>query len=95
MRQIKTVQQRIMELKERVSLGAKICRTLLLLFIISLTINSVLAVQLHKAVAKVNEPAPIIVGTGTMEKISDNMFQIVPDEDLETTQLPPLPEHLK
>ena len=87
---MKTVQQRITELKNRVHLTAKANRILLLVILISLTINSVLAVQLHKVSQKANEPAPIIMSTGNLEKISDNVFEIIPDE-----QLPALPLHLK
>ena len=97
---MKTAQQRIMELKERVNIGVKVSRFLLFMVVISLTVNSVLAVQLHRANAKVNaeanKPTPIIVGTGTMEKIGDNMFQIIEDSELEEqAKLPPLPAHLK
>lgn len=84
------VQQRIKELKERVSTSVKMNRFLLLVVVISITINSVLAVQLHKTSEKANQPAPVIMSTGTMEKVGDNMFEIIPDEEL-----PPLPAHLK
>lgn len=87
---MKTVQQRIIELKNRVHLTAKANRILLLVILISLTINSVLAMQLHKVSQKANEPASIIMSTGNLEKISDNVFEIIPDE-----QLPALPSHLK
>jgi len=87
---MKTVQQRITELKNRVHFATKANRILLLVILISLTINSVLAMQLHKVSQKVNQPAPIIMSTGNLEKISDNVFEIVPDE-----QLPALPSHLK
>ena len=87
---MKTVQQRITELKNRTHFMAKTNRVLLLVILISLTINSVLAMQLHKANDKANQPAPIIMSTGNLEKISDNVFEIIPDE-----QLPALPSHLK
>lgn len=87
---MKTVQQRITELRSRVHSTAKANRILLLIILISLTINSVLAVQLHKANDKANQPAPIIMSTGNLEKISDDVFEIIPDE-----QLPALPSHLK
>ena len=87
---MKTVQQRIIELKNRTHFMAKTNRVLLLVILISLTINSVLAMQLHKANDKANQPAPIIMSTGNLEKISDNVFEIIPDE-----QLPALPSHLK
>lgn len=93
---MKTVQQRIMELKARVNMGVKVSRFLLLLVVVSLTVNSVLAIQLHKANIKANKPEPVIIGTGTMEKIGDNMYQIIEDTELEEqTTLPPLPSHLK
>lgn len=48
----------------------------------------------HKSDANV----PTIIGHGTLEKLDDTTFTVIPDEELEQydiDELPPLPSHLK
>ena len=92
---MKTAQQKIKELKQRVALGVKISRVLLVITTVSLITNSILATQLHSVTAKQLESIPTIISTGTMEKVGDNTFTIIPDEDLSSYDLPPVPSHLK
>lgn len=91
---MKTLEQKFTELKNRVSIGAKLCRTLLVLLLISVSINIGLAFQLHKS-NNTDSAVPTIISTGTMEKTGDNTFTIIPDEDLSSFDLTPVPEHLK
>lgn len=89
-------QKRIADLKETINFGAKLCRILLLLLFISITVNVVSISALHNAVTKETKAAPIIVGHGEMRQISDNMFEILDEKDLDCDcTLPPLPSHLK
>lgn len=94
---MKTAQQRITELNGQLRLAQQICRTLLILVVAGITSTSVLAFQLHsKSVELANNNQTVIVGTGSLEKIGENMYEIV--EDIEPEQeivLPELPSHLK
>ena len=91
---MKTLEQKFMELREKANLGVKLCRSLLVLLLISISINIGLAFQLHKS-NDMNNTVPTIISTGTMEKTGNNTFTIIPDEDLDSYQLPPIPETLK
>ena len=91
---MKTLEQKFMELREKTNFGVKLCRSLLVLLLISISINIGLAFQLHKS-NDINSTIPTIISTGTMEKTGDNTFTIIPDEDLDSYQLPPVPETLK
>ena len=92
---MKTLEQKFMELREKANFGVKFCRSLLVLLLISISINIGLAIQLYKSNINQDNLIPTIVGTGTMQQTGENTFTIIPDEDLDSYQLPPIPETLK
>lgn len=62
------------------------------LLVISLVIIGVLCIKLTELQAKALDK-PIFVGTGTMEQIADNMYEIKSDDiQLEEIKLPPMPQ---
>ena len=91
---MKTLEQKFMELREKANFGVKLCRSLLVLLLISISINIGLAIQLYKSNINQDNLIPTIVGTGTMQQTGENTFTIIPDEDLDSYQLPPIPETL-
>ena len=92
---MKTTRQNFTKIEERLSFGVKLCRALLILLLISLMANIGLTIQLCKANAKLQNSTPLIMSTGTMEQVGENSFRIIPDEDIDTFDLPSVPQHLK
>ena len=63
-----------------------------ILLVISLVIIGVLCIKLTDLQAKALD-TPIFVGTGSMERIADNMYEIKSDDiQLEELELPPMPQ---
>ena len=63
-----------------------------ILLVISLVIIGVLCVKLTSLQAEALDK-PIFVGTGSMEQIADNMYEIKSDDiQLEEIELPPMPQ---
>lgn len=63
-----------------------------ILLVISLVIIGVLCVKLTALQAEALDK-PIFVGTGSMEQIADNMYEIKSDDiQLEEIELPPMPQ---
>lgn len=91
---MKTKQLRIAELKEKANFGVKLCRTLLLLLLVSLIVNVVTIVQLHN-ISVQSKFEQTLMSTGTVEKIDNKTFRLLPDEDLSSYDLTPIPANLK
>ena len=63
-----------------------------ILLVISVVIIGVLCVKLTSLQAEALDK-PIFVGTGSMEQIADNMYEIKSDDiQLEEIELPPMPQ---
>ena len=63
-----------------------------ILLVISLVIIGVLCIKLTDLQAEALDK-PIFVGTGSMEQIADNMYEIKSDDiQLEEIELPPMPQ---
>jgi hypothetical protein len=82
--QKKTAKQRILELKQEIKFTHRVYKIIVLICVVIIGVQ-----QVSLSKQDTSEP-PIIIGTGTMEQISDNVYEI--KDDQEEYKLPELPK---
>lgn len=77
---MKTMQQKFISLKEKIKVGQKVTRILLVLLLFSLVINTMTITKLQE-IDNNNKSEETIFATGIVEKIDSSTFVFLPDND--------------